>query len=460
MHKLSWLALCMALSGCSQQSTYQRPEIVLAPTWQQADGAKLSAQAGPWWREFHDAQLDMLVETVLAANPDMYVAALKLKSALLSSKQADTNLTPSVNSSLGISSTKDLKLGKSRRVMGPTLSLSYEADIWGKLTSVRDQASWEAAASEQDLVSAQLLLIGNALEQYWLLGYLSSAITLGEQQLANLVRTELLTQTKYQAGAITQFELVLARQQLEGKKAELASFKAQQEQARNALRLLLGRSSGPLEYEPASLEKQIIPELAVGIPADVLARRPDVKAAELRLRKTLAKGDEIRASFYPSLTLTGSASSASDRLAQVLRNPVGTLGATLALPFLEYNRTQLAIESSELDYQIAETEFRKQLYTALVEVEDCLAARHYGQQRLGYLQQQLSNSQKAERLAKARFLAGATGVQAWLEEQNRLWDVQQSLLAQQRELLTITAKIYRAIGGEGDAINTMTVTSG
>ena len=130
----------------------------------------------------------------------------------------------------------------------------------------------------------------------------------------------------------------------------------------------------------------------------------------------------------------------------MLQNPVGTLGASLALPFLEYNRTQLAIESSELDYQIAETEFRKHLYTALVEVEDNLAARHYGQQRLDYLQEQLSYAREAERLAKARFQAGATGVQAWLDAQNRLWEAQ-SLLAQQKEQLTTTAKIYRALGG-------------
>ncbi|MFE8730212.1 TolC family protein, partial [Aeromonas hydrophila] len=102
---------------------------------------------------------------------------------------ADTNLTPSVNGSLGASSNKDLKSGKSTSSMGPSLGLSYEVDLWGKLASARDQASWEAAASEQDLASTRLMLIGNSLEQYWQLGYLASAITLSEQQLANLART-------------------------------------------------------------------------------------------------------------------------------------------------------------------------------------------------------------------------------------------------------------------------------
>ena len=238
-----------------------------------------------------------------------------------------------------------------------------------------------------------------------------------------------------------------ASQQKAGKQADLSSLTLQREQAGNALRLLLGRSSGPLEFAPTSLAMSPIPTLAVGIPADVLSRRPDVRAAELRLRKTLARGDEIRTGFYPTLSLTGGASTTSDTLTQVLQNPVGTLGATLALPFLEYNKTRLSIASSEIDYQIAETEFRKQLYTALLEVEDGLAARQQGEQRLRYLEQQLAYAKEAERLAGARFLAGATGVQPWLDEQNRLWDAELGVLAQQQSQLKTMAGIYRALGG-------------
>ncbi|MGY3910092.1 efflux transporter outer membrane subunit [Aeromonas piscicola] len=451
MHNLSRLGLCLALaagvSACSQQSTYHRQDLALAPSWQQPDDGLTRQQAGLWWQGFHDPALDQLVEAVLAANPDMQVAGLRLRSALLGADYADTNLTPSVNASLGGNGTKDLKSGKASSSMGPTLALSYEVDLWGRLASARDQASWEAQASAQDLAATRLMLIGKALEQYWQLAYLGSAVSLGERQLANYTRAEQLTQAKYQAGAITRLDLVQASQQKAGKQAELSSLLMQQEQARNGLRLLLGRSSGPLPFTPTALTTTPAPSLAVGIPADVLARRPDVRAAELRLRKTLAKGDEIRTGFYPSLSLTGGASSTSDTLTQVLQNPVGTLGATLALPFLEYNKTRLSIASSELDYQIAETEFRKQLYTALVEVEDGLAARHHGEQRLNYLAEQLTFAKEAERLAKARFQAGATGVQPWLDEQNRLWDAELSLLNQQKEQLNTMARIYKALGG-------------
>ncbi|MEN9532011.1 MAG: hypothetical protein RIQ83_1235 [Pseudomonadota bacterium] len=451
MHNLSRLGLCLALaagvSACSQQSTYHRQDLALAPSWQQPDDGLTRQQAGLWWQGFHDPALDQLVEAVLAANPDMLVAGLKLRNALLGSDLAETNLTPSVDASLDANGDKDLKTGKATSAMGPSLNLSYEVDLWGKLASVRDQASWEAQASAQDLAAIRLTLIGKALEQYWQLAYLGSAISLGERQLANYARTEQLTQVKYQAGAVTRLDLVQASQQKAGKQAELSALLVQQEQARNGLRLLLGRSSGPLEFAPTALTTAPAPSLAVGIPADVLARRPDVRAAELRLRKTLAKGDEIRTSFYPTLSLTGGASTKSDTLTQVLQNPVGTLGATLALPFLEYNKTRISIASSELDYQIAEAEFRTQLYTALVEVEDGLAARHHGEQRLNYLAEQRAFAKEAERLAKARFQAGATGVQAWLDEQNRLWDAELALLGQQQEQLNTMARIYMALGG-------------
>ena len=109
MHNLSKLALCLALaagvSACSQQSTYHRQDLVLAPSWQQPDDGLTHQQAGLWWQGFHDPALDQLVEAVLAANPDMQVAGLRLRSALLGADFADTNQTPPVSASLGANGT-------------------------------------------------------------------------------------------------------------------------------------------------------------------------------------------------------------------------------------------------------------------------------------------------------------------------------------------------------------------
>lgn len=245
-------------------------------------------------------------------------------------------------------------------------------------------------------------------------------------------------------------DLVQANQQLAGKRAAQASLRSQRVAASNALLQLLGRSRGPVPFEPDSLTLAPIPEIAAGLPADLLARRPDVRAAELRLRKTLARSDEVRSSFYPALTLTGSASTASDRLAQVLENPVGSLGAALTLPFLEYNNNRLAVASSANDYQIAQAEFRQRLFDALFEVENALAARRFGEQQLADLALQQSYAIEADRLARVRFEAGSSPVQDWLDEQNRRSEAELALLAQQQTQLNTMASLYLALGGAGN----------
>jgi len=112
MYHLSKLGLCLTLAlglgACSQQSSYQRQDLALADHWQQPDDGLTRQQAGPWWQGFHDPELDRLIEAVLAANPDMQVAGLRLRSALLGADLADTNLTPSVNAGISGNGTKDL----------------------------------------------------------------------------------------------------------------------------------------------------------------------------------------------------------------------------------------------------------------------------------------------------------------------------------------------------------------
>lgn len=441
------LVAALGLGACNQQSTYHRPVLAMSPTWQQPTTGLNHQETEVWWKGFNDSQLNRLVEAVLAANPDMAIAGFKLKNAMLKADLADTTSTPSTSTSIAASSTKNLKTGNSVRNWGQSLSMNYEIDFWGHLAAARDQASWEAQASEQDLAATRLMLINKTLEQYWQLAYLGSAITLGEHQILNYEYTERLTWVRYEAGVATQLDLAQVSQQKAGKQAELASLIQQRVQAANVLRLLLGRNSGQLEFVPTQLTMEPIPTLAVGIPADVLARRPDVRAAELRLREILAKEDEIRTSFYPTLSLTGEASASSNTLSKILKNPMGSLGATIVLPFLEYNKTRLSIASSQVDYQIAEAEFRKQLYSALLEVEDGLIARQQGEQRLHYLEQQFGYAKKAEQLAHARYQEGDTGVQPWLDEQNRLWDAELSLLGQQQLLLNTMAGLYRALGG-------------
>jgi outer membrane protein TolC len=126
--------------------------------------------------------------------------------------------------------------------------------------------------------------------------------------------------------------------------------------------------------ERQRLPEGALPAIKAGLPASLLGRRPDLRAAELRLREYLANVDASRASFYPTFTLTGSLGSSSISLEQVLKNPIATLGAGLTLPFLQWNTARLTVAVSQTSYEEAVVNFRQTLYTALSEVENSLAA--------------------------------------------------------------------------------------
>jgi outer membrane protein TolC len=188
-----------------------------------------------------------------------------------------------------------------------------------------------------------------------------------------------------------------------------------------------------------------------GLPADLLGRRPDLRAAECRLRESLANVDVARTRFYPSFTLTGSVGTSSASLERVLSNPVAALSLELALPFIQWNTMQLQIKVSRTQYEEAVVNFRQQLYTALREVENALSARvqleREGEQRTLSLLQ----AQRAEALARARFVAGATSVQPWLDEQQRLRDAQGTFALNRLNQLNNQMNLYKALGGGDDS---------
>ena len=153
------------------------------------------------------------------------------------------------------------------------------------------------------------------------------------------------------------------------------------------------------------------------IPADVLARRPDLQAAEMRLRATLAQSDATRASYLPGFNLTSSLGSSSTALRNVLNNPALSLGLGLALPFLNIGEMQRNLQTSRNNYELAVVNFRQALYKALAETENALSARQHVQQQWQFQQQAHVQATRADQLAEVRYRAGAISLKAWLDAQ-------------------------------------------
>jgi NodT family efflux transporter outer membrane factor (OMF) lipoprotein len=436
--------------GCAllPRSEFHAPAVQMPAKWQEqgVSGTGLAVQWG-WWKDFGDPVLNDLVDRALRSNNDLAAATIMVRRAQLKSGLTDTNITPSVEVSAASQSDYDLRHGTNVQTRQASVALSYELDLWGKLKSARDADSWEAKATAVDRENTALSLIGTTASAYWQIAYLHEELTAGEASIAYAERTLALVRAKYQAGAVSSIDVVEAERTVASQRANQTKLQQQLTEARNALAILFDQAPEQAMTEPQRLPDAPLPEVKAGLPASLLGQRPDLRAAELRLRENLANVDATRASFYPSITLTGSLGSSSTSLTGILQNPVGSLGAGLALPFVQWNTARLTVKLAETQYQESVVNFRQTLYQALGEVENALSARVQYENERVELERTLQLARKAEQLAGLRYRMGATAVQAWLDEQERRRNAETALAQNRLNRLVNLVKLYQALGG-------------
>ena len=219
-------------------------------------------------------------------------------------------------------------------------------------------------------------------------------------------------------------------------------------EARTAIAVLLHEPVQQLNIqEPTQLPRNALPNIAVGLPADILSRRPDLQASELRLRKTLANKDATKASYYPSINLTGNLGSSSTSLTQLLKNPTLTLGASLSLPFLQYNDMKKDIAISDLEYEKAIIQYRQTLYQAFADVENALSNRTQLNQQVQLQQRNVELANKTERLTEVRYRNGAIALKNLLDAQATTRNARLSLVETKQSQYNAYVTLMQALGG-------------
>ena len=191
----------------------------------------------------------------------------------------------------------------------------------------------------------------------------------------------------------------------------------QRVEVRNAIAVLRDGQRWPEADEPQDLDAIAHPRLPAAVPAELLGRRPDLRAAELRLRQAFANVDITRTRYYPTFSLSAGAGGSSSELTEVLRDPVGSLGAALALPLLGWNAMRIDVQAAKVDLEIAIATFRQTLRQAFAEVDDALSARNTLGDQLAARSAALAEAVEIERLYEVRYRAGATPLRVWLDAQ-------------------------------------------
>lgn len=443
--------LAASLTGCAAQvhTPYAAPDVNLPATW--AQPADVYAPAPDrWWTGFGDPVLNRLVEEALARNNDLAVAALAVRKAQLQAELAGSDRLPS----LSVQGSADLSrnLGsesRETRSFAASTAVSYELDLWGKLSSAHDAARWEAVATEEDRASAALALTGTTASFYWQIGYLNQRIALSEASIGYARRTLELVRVQKAAGAATALEILEAERSLASQEASHTTLVQQRVESRNALAILFDGPPQSLQTtEPRDLASARLPAAEAGLPAQLLARRPDLRAAESRLRAALATTDATRASFYPSINLSSSLGGSSEELARLLSNPIAALGADLTLPFVQWRDMRRNIKISETEYEQAVIEFRQTLYNALADVENSLSARQQYLAQAEKLEQTLQAARQTEELYRIRWQAGGSTLQDWLDAQENRRQAESNLAENRFNQLQNHITLAKALGGD------------
>jgi NodT family efflux transporter outer membrane factor (OMF) lipoprotein len=442
-----------ALASCSTfRTAYERPEAPMPLNYPHAD-ENARALLNRWWRHFNDQQLNSLVDLALKESNDLALALLRVKAAKTQARISVINPTLSASYIDEYSrplSHDSLLYPRSRSLAG---TVTYEVDLWGQLRAQRDSAAWEAKATEEDRQAAVLLLIGATANLYYEIAALNEQIAIGELSIQHARRSLNFVRTRTVAGADSKLDLAQSEQLLSAREAAQTLLTQERVEARNALTVLLGGHLWPEQSELATLPQNPPPAVDSGLPAALLARRPDVRAAELRLRETLANTDAARLAFYPQISLTGALGSASSGLTQLLQDPAATIAGVITIPFIQVNQAKFASQLARTQYDEAAVAFRQTLLKGLYDVDDALSARRQLADQGEHLEASLSEAKKMERFSEVRYRAGSASLGAWLDAQEARREAEAALSSNRLARLQNYVTLCEALGGSDTTVD-------
>lgn len=452
------LYICfLVLTACQNTSVPNvdavKNQLDVPASWQSPSSERTPSVDYPsdeWWLVFRDKQLDRLVDAVLNQNQNLAAAVFRLREMELNRQFVGTNRAPDATAGLNGSSSKQFNRGTpSNRSYGSSFSLNYEVDLWGKIAASRDVAAWEASATALDLEAARLELIGSALELYWRHAWYTERLRLLGDDRKRLDYLLKLAQLRYRVGSGARLEALQAQQELENHENDRQALLNQRKENLRSISALLAQPPGK-EF-PFRLPEVLTDDITMvqaPLPVVLLARRPDLRAAEYRLRNRLANIEITRKSFYPTLALSASVNAgANPHLANILSNPVGSLGGSLMLPFIQYREMALKTGMSEWQYKQAVAEFIQTFYNILKEVENVLSQRAYYYHESLRLKRAGQTAEKTWKASEAAWKAGRLSLKDVLDQQQTLLNVKQLQIENRLNRHLSEMRLFLATGG-------------
>ncbi len=452
MRRLVIVGSAMLLGACAATGNAPAPAPGMPQTYAESAVAGAALPALDWWGAFGSQELSSLVAAALASNPDLAIAAERVRQAEAQARIAGATLFPVLNLGAGSSRRETRPDGgswQSDDASNATLSASYEADLWGKNAAAVRSADAALRASRFDRETVRLTLVAGVADAYFQILSLRGRLATARENLGVAERVFAVVDSRVRNGAASKLDLARQQAAVLTQKAAMPPLQLQERQTLFALAILLGRAPEGFDTAASAVTGLEVPRVAPGLPAQLLARRPDLASAEAQLAAANANVAAARAALLPGIGLTGSAGLASDVLLNFMNGPTTTLaiGASLLQPIFDGGRLRAQIDVAAARERELVENYRKAVFAALADVESALAAgRRTAEQEL--LQHQVvEQARLALRLAEIRYREGADDLLTALDAQRTLFQAEDQLAQLRLARLQASLGLFKALGG-------------
>ncbi|MDP1784788.1 MAG: TolC family protein [Sulfuricurvum sp.] len=453
------LSSLLLISGCSIGPDYLKPAIVTPDTFHNGDANQSLAKKGTidknWWESFHDPILTQLVTKALITNYDIAISQAQLAAYLGQFDQAESYLYPHINGSVSYDRkstenalpNRNLRDGVISTYAGSLTMASYEIDLFGKVRRATEAARSQLLGSEYNRRSVELTVSASVCASYARLSSLNDQIRLAHENIIATQEIEKNTLLKYKLGSIAQTDWLTASAQVEGSRSTLSQLEAARTAEESTLNTLVGENSKGIRV--SAMESITVPEVPMGLPSQLLTRRPDVAMAEQNLIAANAKIGITKAAYFPSLSLTAMLGVQSDSLSSAFSNPTKLWQITpvASIPIFTAGLIDAQVRVAKADYNQSMAIYQKTVLTALNDTDNALAQNSRAKEQL------LSNQKRADALKQAfvqaqlRYKVGTYSYTDLLVVQQNWSAAQQQALISKQNVLTTTIGLYKALGG-------------
>ncbi len=451
--------LTLLATGCAVGPNYKTPTTADVSTFKEAEGWVPAVPAdalerGPWWSLFNDPVLDQLQSRVDVSNQNIALAVASYAQARALVREQRASLFPSVTLDGGATrsrSSGNVATGSTGRV-GNNYQLSiggsWEPDVWGRLGRAVDSATAGEQASAADLASAKLSAQGELAANYFSLRQTDAQKALLETTLAGYQRALEITQNRYTAGIAAKTDVLQAQTQLANAQADNAGLQRQRAQLEHAIAVLVGEAPGNFTLPPAEW-KPVVPEVPVGVPSELLQRRPDIAAAERRVASANEQIGIAKSAYYPSLSLSASAGTGASRVADLFKasSSVWSLGLSAAQLIFDFGATGARVDGATAQHEQAVARYRQAVLVAFQDVEDQLSATRVLLTQQELRRQASAAADQVEQQVLNRYRSGQVGYTEVITAQATALSARRALVQAMADRQTTAVALIQSLGG-------------